>query len=50
MMKPRMARPARPPRMPPATEPAETAEVPLVVGSAEMVEVAVSSVADGRAV
>jgi len=48
MTKPRTARPARPPRMPPAIEPAETAEVPVVAGSAEMVDAAESSVADGR--
>jgi len=48
MTKPRMARPARPPRMPPAIEPAETADVPLVAGSAVTVEAAASSVAVGR--
>jgi hypothetical protein len=48
MTKQRMARPARPPRMPPAIEPAETAEVLLEAGSADMVDVTESSVLAGR--
>ena len=42
-MKPNIARPARPPRIPPATGPAETADELLPVGVVLMVDAAESS-------
>lgn len=42
-MKHKIARPARPPKIPPATEPAETAEELLAVGPDEIVDAAESS-------